>query len=189
MKVIPTEIDGVMILEPKVFGDARGYFFESWNEAALAEAGIHARFIQDNESKSPVRRAARTSLSGAALYAGEAGAGDLRRGARCGGGHPSGSPTFGRHVAVELSGENKRQLFVPRGFAHGFVVLSDEVIFAYKCDNRYSPPHERGIAFDDPELGIDWRVKVDSFILSPKDTRNPRLAEAELFDFNEEKQG
>ena len=185
MNVIPTEIDGVVILEPKVFGDARGYFFESWNEAELVAAGIHARFIQDNESKSrfgvlrglhyqapPYTQAKLVRvICGAVLDV----AVDIRKG----------SPTFGRHVAVELSGENKRQLFVPRGFAHGFVVLSDEVIFAYKCDNRYSPPHERGIAFDDPELGIDWRVKVDSFILSPKDTRNPRLADAELFDFNE----
>ena len=174
MKVIPTEIDGVMILEPKVFGDARGYFFESWNEAALAEAGIHARFIQDNESKSRFG-----VLRGLHYQAPPYTQAKLVR-VICG---------AVLDVAVELSGENKRQLFVPRGFAHGFVVLSDEVIFAYKCDNRYSPPHERGIAFDDPELGIDWRVKVDSFILSPKDTRNPRLAEAELFDFNEEKQG
>ena len=95
-----------------------------------------------------------------------------------------GSPTFGRHVAVELSAENKRQLFVPRGFAHGFVVLSDDVVFAYKCDNKYMPSHERGIAFDDPSLGIDWRVKVDSFILSEKDTRNPLLKDAEVFDYN-----
>ena len=95
-----------------------------------------------------------------------------------------GSPTFGKHIAVELSGENKRQLFVPRGFAHGFAVLSDDVIFAYKCDNVYMPSSERGIRFDDPALGIDWRVHPGEWILSPKDTKNPLFAEAELFDFN-----
>ena len=94
------------------------------------------------------------------------------------------SPTFGKHVAVELSAENKRQLFVPRGFAHGFAVLSDEVVFAYKCDNIYMPSHERGIAFNDPELDIDWIVKPDSFILSPKDTANPSFADADIPDFN-----
>ena len=94
------------------------------------------------------------------------------------------SPTFGKHVAVELSGENKRQLFVPRGFAHGFVTLSESVIFAYKCDNFYMPSHERGIAFNDPALGIDWKINPEEYILSEKDTRNPVLAEAEVFDLN-----
>lgn len=182
MNVFPTEIPEVLIVEPKLFGDARGYFFESWNEAKYAEQGITARFIQDNESLSrfgvlrglhfqaaPYTQAKLVRvIQGAVLDV----ALDIRKG----------SPTFGRHVAVELSGENKRQLFVPRGFAHGFVVLSEEVLFAYKCDNHYMPSHERGIAFDDPALGIDWRVKVDSFILSPKDTRNPLLKDAEVFD-------
>lgn len=184
MNVIPTEIPEVLIVEPKVFGDARGYFFESWNKAAYEAAGIHCNFIQDNESKSrfgvlrglhyqaaPYTQAKLVRvISGAVLDV----AVDIRKG----------SPTFGRHVAVELSAENKRQLFVPRGFAHGFVVLSEEVVFAYKCDNAYAPSHERGIAFDDPALGVDWRVKVDRFILSPKDTKNPKLAEAEVFDLN-----
>ena len=95
-----------------------------------------------------------------------------------------GSPTFGKHVAVELSAENKYQLFVPRGFAHGFVVLSESVVFAYKCDNTYMPSHERGIAFNDPALGIDWKVKDANFLLSAKDSKNPLLADAELFDYN-----
>ena len=95
-----------------------------------------------------------------------------------------GSPTFGKHVAVELSSENKRQLFIPRGFAHGFAVLSDEVIFSYKCDNPYMPSHERGIAFNDPDLAIDWKVPVEKFILSAKDTVNPLFKDAELFDYN-----
>ena len=183
MNVIPTEIPDVLIVEPRVFGDARGYFFESWNQAAFEEAGIRCSFIQDNESRSrfgvlrglhyqaaPCTQAKLVRvIQGAVLDV----AVDIRKG----------SPTFGRHVAVELSGDNKRQLFVPRGFAHGFVVLSDDVIFAYKCDNRYSPPHERGIAWNDPALGIDWRVRVDKFILSPKDTKNPLLSDAEVFDF------
>ena len=183
MTIIPTEIPDVRIIEPKVFGDARGYFFESWNQAVYEEAGITCRFLQDNESKSrfgvlrglhyqavPFTQAKLVRvIEGAVLDV----ALDIRKG----------SPTFGRHVAVELSGENKRQLFIPRGFAHGFVVLSEEVLFAYKCDNRYAPASERGIAFNDPALGIDWRVKTDRFILSPKDMKNPPFAEAELFDF------
>ena len=184
MNIVKTEIEGVVIIEPKVLGDARGYFFESWNKEVYEKHGIAADFIQDNESRSrfgvlrglhfqaaPYTQAKLVRvIQGAVLDV----AVDIRKG----------SPTFGRHVAVELSAENKRQLFVPRGFAHGFVVLSDDVVFAYKCDNKYMPSHERGIAFDDPSLGIDWRVKVDSFILSEKDTRNPLLKDAEVFDYN-----
>ena len=143
MKMIETEINGVFIIEPKVFGDARGYFFESWSESKLANAGVNCRFVQDNESKSsygvlrglhyqaaPYTQAKLVRvISGAVL-----------------------------DVAVELSGENKRQLFIPRGFAHGFAVLSEEAIFAYKCDNIYMPSAERGIAFNDPVLNIDWRI-------------------------------
>lgn len=183
MNVIETSIPDVKIIEPKIFGDSRGYFFESWNSGRYSEGGIDCEFIQDNESKSrfgvlrglhyqaaPYTQAKLVRvIQGAVLDV----AVDIRKG----------SPTFGQHVAVELSEENKRQLFVPRGFAHGFVVLSDEVIFAYKCDNPYMPSHERGIAFDDPALGIDWRVKCDSFIMSDKDTKNPTLADAEVFDF------
>lgn len=184
MNVIETELPEVKIIEPKLFGDARGYFFESWNEAKYREAGIDCDWVQDNESRSrfgvlrglhfqatPYTQAKLVRvISGAVLDV----ALDIRKG----------SPTFGKHIAVELSGENKRQLFVPRGFAHGFAVLSDDVIFAYKCDNVYMPSSERGIRFDDPALGIDWRVHPGEWILSPKDTKNPLFAEAELFDFN-----
>ena len=168
MKLIETEINGVFIIEPRVFGDARGYFFESWSERKLAEAGISCSFVQDNESKSsygvlrglhyqaaPYTQAKLVRvIEGAVLDV----ALDIRKN----------SPTFGKHVAVELSAENKYQLFVPRGFAHGFVVLTESVTFAYKCDNTYMPSHERGIAFNDPALGIDWKVELDKFILHPK---------------------
>ena len=182
MEYRETYIKGVYILEPRIFYDTRGYFFESWRKSDFEKHIGKIDFIQDNESLSrfgvlrglhfqaaPYTQAKLVRvIQGAVLDV----ALDIRKG----------SPTFGRHVAVELSGENKRQLFVPRGFAHGFVVLSEEVLFAYKCDNHYMPSHERGIAFDDPALGIDWRVKVDNFILSPKDTRNPLLKDAEVFD-------
>ncbi len=179
MNVIPTEIPGVLLLEPKVFGDERGYFFESWNQDVYKEIGIDSVFLQDNESKSrfgvlrglhyqvpPYTQAKLIRvISGEILDI----AVDIR----------AGSPTFGRHVAVELSGENKRQIFVPRGFAHGFAVLSWEAVVAYKCDNRYMPSHERGIAFDDPALGIDWRIRPDRWILSPKDACLPCFSEIE----------
>ena len=177
MKVIQTEIEGVVIIEPDVFGDDRGYFFESYNQARFDAAVRPVRFVQDNESKSKFGvlrglhfqcgRAAQSKLvrvvKGKVLDV----AVDIRRG----------SPTFGRHVAVELTAENKRQFFVPRGFAHGFAVLSDEAVFAYKCDNIYMPSHERGIAFDDPALGIDWRIRPEKWLLSPKDETHPPLAE------------
>jgi len=177
MNVIKTEIDGVVILEPKVFGDSRGYFFESWSERAFAVAGIDCRWVQDNESKScfgvlrglhwqaaPYTQAKLVRvISGSVLDV----AVDIRKD----------SPTYGRHVAMELSGDNKCQLFIPRGFAHGFSVLSDEAVFAYKCDNVYMPSAERGIRFDDPELAIDWRVKPEKWILSPKDGKHPFFKE------------
>ena len=183
MNIIETPIEGVKIIEPKVFGDARGYFFESWNKAAFAAAGIEADFVQDNESFStygvlrglhyqmpPYTQAKLVRvIEGTVLDI----VVDIRKG----------SPTFGRHVAVELSGKNKRQLFIPRGFAHGFAVLSETVIFAYKCDNFYRPDHERGIAFDDPALGINWHVRPDQWILSDKDRNNPRFNAAELPEF------
>ena len=183
MEVISTEIPEIKIIVPNVFGDARGYFFESWNREKYAECGIDCRWIQDNESKSrfgvlrglhfqapPYTQAKLVRvISGAVLDV----AVDIRKG----------SPAFGKHVAVELSADNKRQLFIPRGFAHGFAVLSDEVLFAYKCDNPYMPSHERGIAFDDPALGIDWKVNLKNFILSEKDTRNPLLKDAEVFNY------
>ena len=184
MNVIDTEIPEVKIIEPKVFGDSRGYFFESWSDKRYKEAGIDCNWIQDNESRShygvlrglhyqaaPYTQAKLVRvIKGSVLDV----AVDIRKG----------SPTFGKHVAVELTEENKRQLFVPRGFAHGFVVLSDDVIFAYKCDNLYDPTHERGLAFNDPALGIDWKVDLKEFLLSEKDTRNPLLKDAELFDYN-----
>lgn len=175
MEVIKTAIDGVVILEPRIFRDGRGYFFESFSEREFAEKVADVHFVQDNESRScygvvrglhfqkPPHAQAKLVrvIKGAVLDV----AVDIRKG----------SPTFGRHVAVELTGENHRQLFIPRGFAHGFSVLSEEVVFQYKCDNFYAPQSEGAIAWDDPDLGIDWRVPADKVILSEKDMRHPRL--------------
>ena len=184
MNIIKTAIDGVVILEPRIFGDDRGYFFESFSQKVFDEMVRPVRFVQDNESKSRYGvlrglhfqkgRHAQSKLvrvvSGTVLDV----AVDIRRG----------SPTFGRHVAVELSGENKRQFFVPRGFAHGFSVLSEEAVFQYKCDNFYAPESEGAIAWDDPDLGIDWRLSASDILLSDKDKRHPRLnAVSELFDY------
>lgn len=177
MNITKTDLEGVLILEPKVFGDSRGYFFESWRKEVFEQAGIVCDFVQDNESKSsfgvlrglhwqaaPYTQAKLVRvISGAVLDV----VVDIRKG----------SPTFGKHMAVELSGENKRQCFIPRGFAHGFAVLSDEAIFTYKCDNVYMPSAERGMRFNDPALGIDWRVKPDKWNLSEKDKHHPGLAE------------
>ncbi len=187
MDIIKTAIDGVVIIEPKVFGDHRGYFFESFSERDFNSQVRDVRFVQDNESKSSygVLRGlhfqkpphAQSKLvrvvKGAVLDV----AVDIRKG----------SPTFGQHVAVELTEDNHRQFFIPRGFAHGFVVLTDEVIFQYKCDNFYAPQYEGAIAWDDPDLGIDWKVPADSIILSEKDTKHPRLKDADwLFDYKED---
>lgn len=186
MEVIKTEIDGVVIIEPKIFGDERGYFFESFNAAEFArKVGVNTVFVQDNESKSKYG-----VLRGLHFQKGEFAqsklvrvvegrvidvAVDIRRG----------SPTFGKHVAVELSKENKRQLFIPRGFAHGFAVLSEEAVFQYKCDNLYAPDHEGAIAWNDPKIGIDWQIRPEDAILSEKDRKHPTLDEAEeLFDYN-----
>ena len=177
MNIIRTAISDVVIIEPKVFGDSRGYFFESWSERAFTEAGINCRWVQDNESKSsfgvlrglhwqaaPYTQAKLVRvISGAVLDV----AVDIRKG----------SPTYGRHVAIELSGENKRQLFIPRGFAHGFSVLSDEVVFSYKCDNVYMPSAERGIIFNDPDLAIDWRLAPGQILVSEKDKTHPAFAD------------
>ena len=159
MEVIKTAIDGVFILEPRIFNDARGYFFESFSGREFEEKVCRTTFVQDNES---------FSTYGVAV--------DIRKG----------SPTFGKHVAVELTGENHRQFFIPRGFAHGFAVLSDEVLFQYKCDHYYAPQSEGGIAWDDPDLGIDWRLPADKVILSDKDKKHPRLKDYQTdFDFNQ----
>ncbi|WP_086235853.1 dTDP-4-dehydrorhamnose 3,5-epimerase [Campylobacter devanensis] len=169
MKFIKTDIDGVFIIEPTVFEDDRGYFFESYNEAEFIKNGITNRFVQDNQSKSSygVIRGLHCQLgeySQAKLVRVLQGkvldvAVDIRKG----------SPTFGKHVAVELSAENKRQLFIPRHFLHGFSVLSEDAIVAYKCDNLYCKEAEFGIRYDDPEIGIDWKVSIDKIITSEKD--------------------
>ena len=178
MNIIKTDIEGVVLLEPKIFGDERGYFFEAYSQRVFDQEVGPVRFVQENESKScygVVRglhyqcgEAAQAKLvsvvKGRVLDV----AVDLRRS----------SPTFGKYVAAELSEENKRQMFVPRGFAHGFAVLSEEAVFQYRCDNYYAPTQERGIAWNDPELGIDWGVPTQEVILSEKDTRNPLLKDA-----------
>lgn len=169
-----------MILEPRVFSDERGYFFESFSEREFAEKVCNTRFVQDNESKSGygVLRGLHYQLpphtqsklvrvvSGRVLDV----AVDIRKD----------SPTFGKHVAVELTGENKRQLFLPRGFAHGFAVLSQEAVFQYKCDAFYAPQSEGAIAWNDPALGIDWMLPAADIILSEKDKLHPALKDAEL---------
>lgn len=185
MNILQTSIPGVVIIEPNVFGDERGYFFESWSQRDFDSLVRPVRFVQDNESKSRYG-----VLRGLHFQKGRDAQGKLVRVVR---GRVldvavdlrKGSPTFGRHVAAELSGENHRQLFIPRGFAHGFVVLSEEVVFQYKCDNPYAPQSEGAIAWDDPALGIDWRIPAADIILSEKDRRHPRLCDAgELFDFS-----
>ena len=180
MNFIKTEIDGVVIIEPRIFEDERGYFFESYNEAEFAQNGITVKFVQDNQSKSSygVVRGLHCQkgehaqaklvrvLEGTVLDV----AVDVR---------PN-SKTFGKYVAVELSSENKRQLFIPRGFLHGFSVLSETAVFAYKCDNLYCKESEFGVAYNDPEVGVDWKVPQDKIITSEKD-RNGHLLK-ELLD-------
>ena len=180
MKVIETEIEGVFILEPRVFGDDRGYFFESFSLKYFEEKVSKMVFVQDNESKSKygVLRGLHYQLppyTQAKLVRVVKGrvldvAVDIRKG----------SPTFGKYVAVELSEENKLQFFLPKGFAHGFAVLSEEAIFQYKCDEYYAPDYEGAICYDDPDLGIDWRLPLKDIILSEKDKKHPRLRDAIL---------
>lgn len=183
MEYKKTDIDGVWILEPKVFNDNRGYFFESWRQADFDEhIGRHVEFIQDNESKSSygVLRGLhyqKGEFSQAKLVRVISGtvvdvAVDLRKS----------SPTFGKYVMVELSGENKRQFFIPRGFAHGFLVLSPEAIFTYKVDNVYAPQSEAGISWNDPALGIEWPIDPSVVLTSEKDLRHPLLRDAEVFE-------
>ena len=185
MKVVKTAIEDVVIIEPDVFGDARGYFFESYSQKRFDEQVRPVKFVQDNESKSRYGvlrglhfqkgKDAQSKLvrvvKGRVLDV----AVDIRRG----------SPTFGKYVAVELTEENHRQLFIPRGFAHGFSVLSEEAVFQYKCDNLYAPQSEGAIAWNDPDIGIDWGLKAEDVLLSAKDAAHPLLSEAEeLFDYN-----
>lgn len=178
MEIIATGLQGPLILKPRVFNDRRGYFFESYSKRQLDEAlGREIDFVQDNESAS-VRGVIRglhfqrppftqaklvRCISGAVVDV----AVDIRLG----------SPTYGRYVAVELSGENHLQFFVPRGFAHGFAVMSDYAVFQYKCDNYYSAESDGGIDLADPELAIEWPFALEEAILSEKDTRHPRLKE------------
>lgn len=177
MNIIETSISGAVIIEPRVFADARGYFFESYAQRDFDKQVCPVRFVQDNESRSTrgVMRGlhfqkppyAQSKLvrvvQGRVLDV----AVDIRKG----------SPTFGRHVAVELSEENKRQFFIPRGFAHGFAVLSDVAVFQYKCDNYYHPEAEGGLSILDVSLGIDWRIAPADAILSEKDLKHPLLAD------------
>ena len=177
MEIIKTGIEGLLILEPRIFKDARGYFFESFSQREFEERVGHVHFVQDNESMSTygVMRGlhfqrppyTQTKLvrcvSGRVLDV----AVDIRQG----------SPTYGQHVAVELTAENHRQFFIPKGFAHGFAVLSETAVFQYKCDEFYHPEADAGISILDESLGIDWRIPTDKAILSDKDTRHGMLAD------------
>ncbi len=175
MNVIKTDIDGVVIIEPKIFEDSRGYFFESFSQREFDEKVAPIVFLQDNESKSSygVMRGLHFQkppytqsklvrcVKGAVLDV----AVDIRKD----------SPTYGKHVAVELTEDNHKQLFIPKGFAHGFAVLSDVAVFQYKCDDFYHPEADGGISILDESLGIDWRIPMDKAILSDKDTKHPLL--------------
>jgi len=184
MNVTKTSIPEVLIIEPKVFYDSRGYFFESFSQLKFEESVIKTRFVQDNESKSeygvlrglhyqlpPLAQSKLVKVvSGTVLDV----AVDIRKG----------SPTFGRYVAAELSAQNKLMMFIPRGFAHGFIVLSKECIFQYKCDNYYSVESEGALSWNDPTVAIDWRVPINDISLSEKDKNQPSLLNAKLFDYN-----
>ena len=182
MEYIETEIAGVFIIEPRVFSDARGYFMEAWKEEEFNQHIGRVKFIQDNESKSSygVLRGLhyqKGEWSQAKLVRVIKGrvldvAVDIRKS----------SPTFGKHVMVELSEDNKRQFFIPRGFAHGFLVLSEEAIFTYKVDNPYMPAEEAGIRWNDPELAIEWPIDPAAVQTSEKDLKQPLLKEAQIFE-------
>ena len=186
MNIIKTAIEGIVIIEPRIFNDSRGYFFESYSQRDFDEQVMPVKFVQDNESmssfgvmrglhyqrmpytQSKLIRCVRGAVLDVAV--------DIR----------AGSPTFGQHVAVELSEENHRQLFIPRGFAHGFAVLSDTAVFQYKCDNFYHPEADAGISILDSQLGIDSRIPAEKAILSEKDMRHPCLKDAPVdFRFGE----
>ena len=182
MEYIKTPIEGVFIIEPRVFNDARGYFMEAWKQAEFNEHVYPVEFIQDNESKSSFG-----VLRGLHYQKGETSqaklvrvikgkvldvAVDIRKS----------SPTFGQHVMVELSEDNKRQFFIPRGFAHGFLVLSQEAILTYKVDNPYSPQTEAGIRWNDPDLNIQWPIDPAQVQTSEKDLKQPLLKDAEVFE-------
>lgn len=187
MNVIKTTIEGVVIIEPRIFPDERGYFYESYNQQEFDEKVRPVRFVQDNQSKSTygVLRGLHFQKDGhsqSKLVRAVEGrvldvAVDIRKG----------SPTFGQHVAVELSAENQRQFFIPKGFAHGFSVLSETAVFQYKCDEFYCPESEGAIAWDDPALHIDWKIPAEKVILSPKDSHHPLLKDSDyLFDYGKD---
>jgi len=183
MKFIKTKIPDVVIIEPKVFGDDRGYFMETFRQDLFEKNVRKINFVQDNESKSKrgvlrglhyqlppfaqskLVRVIKGSVIDVAV--------DIRKG----------SPTFGKYVAVELSEENKRQLFIPRGFAHGFLVTSDEAIFTYKVDNYYAPKYDRSIRFNDPDIDINWNFPKEEILVSDKDKNAPFLKDAEVFEY------
>ena len=186
MEVIKTEIEGVVFIEPRIFKDDRGYFYESFSQREFEEKVCRTTFVQDNQSKSsygvvrglhfqkpPYSQSKLVRcIKGAVLDV----AVDIRKG----------SPTFGKYVAVELTEDNHRQFFVPRGFAHGFAVLSDEAVFQYKCDNFYNKESEGSVAWNDPELAIDWRIPAEKVLLSEKDKQSKTISDADyLFDYNE----
>lgn len=188
MEVIKTSIEGVVIIKPRVFTDSRGYFFESYNKREFDEKVRRVDFVQDNQSKSSIGvmrglHFQRPPFTQAKLVRCVEGrvmdvAVDIRKG----------SPTYGQHVAVELSAENSLQIFVPRGFAHGFAVLSEEAVFQYKCDNFYDPASDGGISLEDETLGIDWPINIKEAILSDKDRRHPLFREFDSpFDFEDYK--
>ena len=186
MEVVTTDIEGVYIIKPRVFGDARGYFFESYSKREFEEKVGKVDFVQDNESmskkgvmrglhfqrppyaQSKLVRCVKGSVLDVAV--------DIRKG----------SPTYGKHVVVELTEDNHLQFFIPKGFAHGFVVLSDVAVFQYKCDNFYHPEADGGISILDDSLGIDWKISTQNAILSEKDTKHPLLKDFDSpFDFND----
>lgn len=186
MKVLQTDIEGVVVIEPELFEDSRGYFFESFSEREFCEKVCNTHFVQDNESRSiygvvrglHFQRPPHTQSKLVRITKGRVLdiAVDIRYG----------SPTFGKYVAVELSEENRRQCFIPKGFAHGFVVLSEEAVLQYKCDDYYAPKSECSIAWNDPDIGIDWKIDESDIILSAKDMENPLLSDLEpIFDYND----
>lgn len=185
MEVIKTKIEGIVIIEPRIFKDARGYFYESFSQKEFDEKVMPIRFVQDNESmstygvmrglhfqrppftQSKLVRCCRGAILDIAV--------DIRKG----------SPTYGQHVAIELTEENHRQLFIPRGFAHGFAVLSDVAVLQYKCDNFYAPQADAGIQLRDKDLSIDWKIPTENAILSEKDIKHPYLKDFDSpFDYN-----
>ncbi len=175
MNILNTPLEGLLIIEPKIFSDARGYFFESYNQSAFTAHGMDVKFVQDNQSRSgygvirglhfqlePKAQTKLVRVLSGCIY-------DIAVDVR------KGSPTFGKWYGLELSDENKKQLLIPKGFAHGFSVLSESAVVFYKCDEFYAPEYDSGILFSDPSLGIDWKIPPDNIIISPKDAKLPLL--------------